>query len=54
MEAFDTNVVVRLLVRDDEEQYQRAEGVLRRVTAGPGAWLSSVVLAEVAWVLRGA
>ena len=54
MEAFDTNVVVRLLVRDDEEQYQRAERVLRRLTAGPGAWLSSVVLVEVAWVLRGA
>jgi predicted nucleic-acid-binding protein len=54
VEAFDTNVVVRLLVREDEEQYQRAERVLRRVTAGPGAWLSSVVLAEVAWVLRGA
>jgi len=29
VEAFDTNVVVRLLVRDDEEQYQRAELVLR-------------------------
>jgi predicted nucleic-acid-binding protein len=41
-------------VRDDEEQYQRAVLVLRRVTAGPGARLSSVVLAEVAWVLRGA
>ena len=54
MEAFDTNVVVRLLVRDDEEQYQRAELLLRRLTVGPGAWLSSVVLVEVAWVLRGA
>jgi predicted nucleic-acid-binding protein len=54
VEAFDTNVIVRLLVRDDEEQYQRAVLVLRRVAAGPGAWLSSVVLAEVAWVLRGA
>lgn len=52
MEAFDTNVIVRLVVRDDEEQYRRAEAVFRRVTAGPGAWLSSVVLAEVAWVLR--
>ena len=40
------------LWRDDEEQYQRAELVLRRVTAGPGAWLSSLVLVEVAWVLR--
>ena len=55
MEAFDTNVVVRLLVRDDEEQYRQAELVLRRVAPGPGAWLSSVVLAKkVAWVLRGA
>ena len=52
MEGFDTNVIVRLLVRDDEEQYLRAELVFRRVTAGPGVWLSSVVLAEVAWVLR--
>jgi len=52
VEAFDTNVIVRLLVRDDEEQYGRAELVFRRVTAGPGAWLPSVVLVEVAWVLR--
>jgi predicted nucleic-acid-binding protein len=39
-------------VRDDEEQYGRAELVFRRATAGAGAGLSSVVLAEVAWVLR--
>jgi len=52
VEAFDTNVIVRLCVRDDEEQYGRAEVVFRRATAGAGAWLSSVVLAEVAWVLR--
>ena len=52
MEAFDTNVIVRLCVRDDEDQYGRAERVFRRATAGAGAWLSSVVLAEVAWVLR--
>jgi predicted nucleic-acid-binding protein len=52
VEAFDTNVVVRLCVRDDEEQYGRAELVFRRATSGAGAWLSSVVLVEVAWVLR--
>jgi predicted nucleic-acid-binding protein len=52
VEAFDTNVIVRLCVRDDEDQYRRAELVFRRATAGGGAWLSSVVLAEVAWVLR--
>jgi len=54
VEAFDTNVIVRLCVRDDEEQYRRAELVFRRATAGAGAWLSSVVLAEIAWVLRSA
>jgi len=46
VEAFDTNVIVRLVVRDDEEQYRRAELIFRRATAGPGAWLPSVVLAE--------
>ena len=52
MEAFDTNVIVRLLVRDDDEQYRRAELIFRRATAGPGVWLASVVLVEVVWVLR--
>jgi predicted nucleic-acid-binding protein len=54
VEAFDTNVIVRLCVRDDEEQYGRAERVFRQATAGAGAWISTVVIAEVAWVLRGA
>jgi predicted nucleic-acid-binding protein len=52
VEAFDTNVVVRLCVRDDVEQSRRAELAFRRAIAGAGAWLSSVVLVEVAWVLR--
>jgi predicted nucleic-acid-binding protein len=52
VEAFDTNVVVRLLVHDDEEQYRRAELIFRRATAGSGVWLASVVLVEVVWVLR--
>ncbi|HTA89183.1 MAG TPA: PIN domain-containing protein [Polyangiaceae bacterium] len=51
MEAFDTNVIVRLLVRDDDERYRRAELIFRRATAGPGVWLASVVLVEVVWVL---
>jgi hypothetical protein len=38
-------------VRDDEDQFALAERVFRRATAGAGA-LASVVLAEVAWVLR--
>jgi predicted nucleic-acid-binding protein len=51
VEAFDTNVIVRLLVRDDDEQYRRAELIFRRATAGQGVWLASIVLVEVVWVL---
>lgn len=52
MEAFDTNVVVRLIVRDDEDQCARAEVAWRRAVSSGGAWISTVVLVEVAWVLR--
>jgi predicted nucleic-acid-binding protein len=52
VEAFDTNVVVRLLVRDDEEQCRRAEQAFREAITAGGAWLASVVLVEISWVLR--
>lgn len=54
MVAFDTNVVVRLLVRDDEDQCRRAEAAFRQAVAADGVWISKVVLVEVCWVLRGA
>lgn len=54
MEAFDTNVVVRLLVRDDEDQSRRAELAWRRAITEGGAWIPTVVLVEVYWVLRTA
>ena len=46
MRAVDTNVLVRLLVRDDHDQVERAETFV-----APGAWVSHVVLAETVWVL---
>lgn len=46
MRAVDTNVLVRLLVRDDEEQVRAAE----RFVAS-GAWVSHLVLIEAVWVL---
>ena len=52
MEALDTNIVVRLLVRDDEAQCRRAEQLYRRAIAAGGVWISSVVIVETAWVLR--
>jgi predicted nucleic-acid-binding protein len=42
--AFDTNVLVRLLVRDDEDKCRRAEVAFRRATSGDGVWISKVAL----------
>ena len=47
MRALDTNVLVRLIVRDNTDQVARAEAFV-----GSGAWVSLVVLAETVWVLR--
>lgn len=52
VQGFDTNVIVRLLVRDDKEQCRRAELAFRKAIASGGVWLLSVVLVEVSWVLR--
>jgi len=46
MRAADTNVVVRLITRDDARQVAAAEAAVR-----DGAWLSTVALAETTWVL---
>ena len=46
MRAVDTNVLVRLLVRDDPDQVKTAESFI-----APGAWVSHLVLAESLWVL---
>jgi predicted nucleic-acid-binding protein len=47
MRAVDTNVLVRLLVRDDLDQVKVAESFI-----APGAWVSHLVLAEALWVLE--
>ena len=46
MRAVDTNLLVRLIVRDDPAQLAAAEAFV----AG-GAWVSHLVLAETIWVL---
>ena len=46
MRAVDTNVLVRLLTRDDAAQLAAAEAFV-----GPGAWVSHIVLVEACWVL---
>ena len=46
MRAIDTNLLVRLLVRDDAGQLAAAEDFV-----AAGAWVSHLVLAETIWVL---
>lgn len=47
MRAVDTNVLVRLIVRDDPAQVESSEAFVT-----PGAWVSHLVLAETVWVLK--
>ncbi len=47
MRAVDTNVLIRLVTRDDPKQVAVAEAFV----AG-GAWVSHLVLAEAMWVLE--
>ena len=52
MIGLDTNVLVRFLVRDDEDQHLRAVELLRRGADDGGTFfVGEVVLAEVVWVL---
>jgi len=52
MIALDTNVLVRFLVEDDEEQSRRAAEVVARALAdGVPILIPDVVLVETAWVL---
>lgn len=46
MRAVDTNLLVRLIVRDDAAQVATAEEFV-----AAGAWVSHLVLAETLWVL---
>lgn len=50
MRAVDTNVLVRLLTDDDEAQTR----IAKRVIAAGDTFISSTVLLETEWVLRGA
>lgn len=49
MRAVDTNVLVRLVTRDDDKQVAAAEAFVAK-----GAWVSQLVLAEATWVLSAA
>jgi predicted nucleic-acid-binding protein len=46
MRAIDTNVLVRLITRDEGKQTAAAEAFVKK-----GAWVSQLALAETTWVL---
>lgn len=46
MRAIDTNVLVRLITRDDPRQVSAAEAFVAN-----GAWVSNLAIAEATWVL---
>ena len=54
MAAFDTNVIVRILVGDDPVQTPKAEKAFLTHAAANGVYVSLVVLAEIGWVLATA
>ena len=53
MLGLDTNVLVRFLVWDDEEQFEKARKLIsREVAAGRRVFVNQLVLLETEWVLR--
>ena len=53
MISLDTNVLVRLLVEDDEEQVAKARDLLRRsVEADEPCLVTVIALCELQWVLK--
>lgn len=49
MIAIDTNIIVRFLTRDDEEQYQKA---YRIFSGSEQIYIPTTVILETKWVLR--
>ena len=53
MLGIDTNVLVRFLVRDDETQFEKARGLIRREAGVENdVFISLLVVQETEWVLR--
>ncbi|MEX0268534.1 PIN domain-containing protein [Leptolyngbyaceae cyanobacterium UHCC 1019] len=50
MIGLDTNILVRYLTRDDEQQWQQAVSVIQQ---NQPCFITNIVLCELVWVLRG-
>jgi predicted nucleic-acid-binding protein len=51
MIGLDTNILVRYLTKDDEQQWQQAVTVIQQ---SQPCFITNIVLCEMVWVLRGA
>lgn len=55
MIGLDSNILIRLAVRDDKNQFHRARNVLQKsVSAEHPGYINLVVLAEFCWTLKRA
>lgn len=52
MIGLDTNILVRFLVQDDAAQASQVDALMQSLSPDSPAFVSSAVLAELAWVLR--
>ena len=51
MKGLDTNVLVRLVALDDEQQVRRARAYLERERVHAPFWINRIVLCELIWVM---
>lgn len=52
VKALDTNILLRFVVRDDENQFAKAREFLSSRSADDPAFISLIVLVEFVWTLR--
>jgi predicted nucleic-acid-binding protein len=50
MIALDTNILVRYLTQDDEQQWQEAIALIKQ---NQPCFITNIVICELVWVLRG-
>jgi predicted nucleic-acid-binding protein len=52
MTGLDTNILVRIFIEDDPEQYRKVKEFLQSLTRETPGYVSLIALIELAWVLR--
>jgi len=52
VKAVDTNILLRFVMRDDENQFAKASGFLGSRTPDDPAFITLIVLVEFVWTLR--